>query len=81
MKMKGVYESNPALGDPMSTEGQLNECSHRIDKLNSEIAKYQGLLQEVECNGSPASTRKYELPEQNGIGNGTSTTNNLSNHR
>lgn len=79
MKMKGVYESNPALGDPMSTEGQLNECSQRIDKLNSDMAKYQGLLQEVECNGSPASTRKYESTEQNGIGNGN--TNNVSNHK
>lgn len=78
MKMKGVYESNPALGDPMSTEGQLNECSQRIDKLNSDIAKYQGLLQEVECNVSPAGIRKHELTEHNGIGNGS--TNNLSNH-
>ncbi|KAG8035875.1 hypothetical protein G9C98_003001 [Cotesia typhae] len=25
MKMKGVYEQNPALGDPMSIEGQLNQ--------------------------------------------------------
>jgi len=79
MKMKGVYESNPALGDPMSTEGQLNECSQRIDKLNSDMAKYQGLLQEVECNVSPAGTRKQELTEHNGIGNGS--TNNLSNHK
>ncbi|XP_050533254.1 formin-binding protein 1-like isoform X2 [Daktulosphaira vitifoliae] len=80
MKMKGVYESNPALGDPMSTEGQLSECSQRIDKLNLDMTKYQGLLQEVECNGgSPAGNRKYEPTEQNGIGNGS--TNNLSNHK
>ncbi|VVC30410.1 Hypothetical protein CINCED_3A008289 [Cinara cedri] len=78
MKMKGVYESNPALGDPMSTEGQLNECSQRIDKLNLDMTRYQGLLQEVECNGSPAGTRKHEPVEHNGIGNGS--TNNLSNH-
>jgi len=79
--MKGVYESNPALGDPMSTEGQLNECSQRIDKLNSDMAKYQGLLQEVECcNGSPAGTRKHESSEHNGIGNGNAN-NNLSNHK
>ncbi|XP_050436465.1 formin-binding protein 1 isoform X2 [Adelges cooleyi] len=79
MKMKGVYESNPALGDPMSTEGQLSECSQRIDKLNADMAKYQALLQEVECNGgSPAGSRKCESTEQNGIGNGS--TNNLSNN-
>lgn len=78
--MKGVYESNPALGDPMSTEGQLNECSQRIDKLNSDMIRYQGLLQEVESNGSPAGSRKYESNiEHNGIGNGS--TNNLSNHK
>lgn len=77
MKMKGVYESNPALGDPMSTEGQLNECSHRIDKLNTDITKYQTLLQEAECNGSPVGVRKYESTEHNGIGNGTT----LSHHR
>lgn len=79
MKMKIVYESSPKLGDPMSIEGQLNECSQHIDKLNSEIAKYQGLLQEVECNGSPAGIRKHEPTEHNGIGNGS--TNNLSNHK
>lgn len=79
MKMKGVYESNPALGDPMSTEGQLNECSHRIDKLNADMAKYQGLLQEIECNGSPSIPRKYETTEQNGVSNGN--TNNISNHK
>lgn len=77
MKMKGVYESNPALGDPMSTEGQLNECSQHIDKLNSEMIKYQGLLQDVECNGSPAGPRKSV--DYNGIGNGN--TNNITNHK
>lgn len=27
MKMKGVYEANPALGDPMTVEGQGNLLS------------------------------------------------------
>ena len=29
MKMKGVYEQNRALGDPLSIEGQLTESGQR----------------------------------------------------
>ncbi|XP_048505715.1 formin-binding protein 1-like isoform X4 [Athalia rosae] len=47
MKMKGVYEQNPALGDPMSIEGQLNESSHKLDKLGTEMTKFQGYLDEA----------------------------------
>lgn len=68
MKMKGVYEQNPALGDPMSIEGQLNESSQRLDKLKSEIQKYQILLDQTEKN-SPAGVRKNSYPHAttNGI--------------
>ncbi|XP_015512278.1 formin-binding protein 1-like isoform X5 [Neodiprion pinetum] len=47
MKMKGVYEQNPALGDPMSIEGQLNESSHKLDKLGAELTKFQGYFDEA----------------------------------
>ncbi|XP_078045520.1 formin-binding protein 1-like Cip4 isoform X5 [Augochlora pura] len=47
MKMKGVYEQNPALGDPMSIEGQLNQSSNKLDKLGAELAKFQGYLEEA----------------------------------
>ncbi|XP_044262724.1 cdc42-interacting protein 4 homolog isoform X6 [Tribolium madens] len=47
MKMKGVYEANPALGDPMTIEGQLNECSHRLDKLQGELKRYQSYLDDA----------------------------------
>ncbi|XP_029050220.1 formin-binding protein 1-like isoform X1 [Osmia bicornis bicornis] len=47
MKMKGVYEQNPALGDPMSIEGQLNQSSNKLDKLGTELAKFQGYLEEA----------------------------------
>ncbi|XP_012278084.1 formin-binding protein 1-like isoform X3 [Orussus abietinus] len=47
MKMKGVYEQNPALGDPMSIEGQLNQSSHKLDKLGAELIKFQGYLEEA----------------------------------
>ncbi|KAL1131809.1 hypothetical protein AAG570_011421 [Ranatra chinensis] len=46
MKMKGVYEQNPNLGDPMSIEGQLNESGHRLDKLRQELHKYQSYLED-----------------------------------
>ncbi|KAF0297329.1 Formin-binding protein 1-like [Amphibalanus amphitrite] len=41
MKMKGVYESNPALGDPMTIESQLRENTQRLEKLRLELHKYQ----------------------------------------
>lgn len=47
MKMKGVYEQNPALGDPMTIEGQLNQSSHKLDKLGAELVKFQGYLDEA----------------------------------
>lgn len=47
MKMKSVYEANPALGDPMSVEGQLNECSHRLEKLHAELKRFQGYLDDA----------------------------------
>lgn len=39
MKMKGVYEGNSALGDPMTIEGQLNESGHKLEKLRAELLR------------------------------------------
>lgn len=47
MKMKGVYEQNPALGDPMSIEGQLNQSNQKLDKLSAELIKFQGYLDDA----------------------------------
>lgn len=66
MKMKGVYEANPAMGDPMSVEGQLNASGHNLDKLRQELHKYQGYLEEVE-GGSPAGRRHYNAPQHNNV--------------
>ena len=41
MKMKTVYEANPALGDPMSIQGQLTENGQILDKLRSDLRRYQ----------------------------------------
>ncbi|XP_024084583.1 formin-binding protein 1-like isoform X2 [Cimex lectularius] len=46
MKMKGVYEQNSTLGDPMTIEGQLNDSSHRLDKLRQDLHKYQSYLED-----------------------------------
>ncbi|XP_075226345.1 formin-binding protein 1-like Cip4 isoform X2 [Lycorma delicatula] len=59
MKMKVVYESNPTMGDPMTIEGQLNESGHKLDKLRTELQKYQGFLDDVE-GGSPAGRRHLQ---------------------
>ncbi|XP_076258097.1 formin-binding protein 1-like Cip4 isoform X3 [Rhynchophorus ferrugineus] len=47
MKMKTVYEANPALGDPRSIESQLNESSHRLEKLHQDLLRYQNYLDEA----------------------------------
>merc|ERR1712029_1120091 len=62
MKMKQVYESNPALGDPLSIQGQLTENGHRLDKLRSELKKFQDFLDELEgkAPSSPAIRAKDE---------------------
>ena len=51
MKMKQVYESNPALGDPMSIQGQLTDNGQRLDKLRAEQKKYQVRNQYVRFQG------------------------------
>ncbi|XP_060527343.1 formin-binding protein 1-like isoform X2 [Cylas formicarius] len=47
MKMKGVYEMNPALGDPRTIESQLNECNHRLEKLQQDLVRYHGYLDDA----------------------------------
>ncbi|XP_039288453.1 formin-binding protein 1-like isoform X4 [Nilaparvata lugens] len=78
MKIKGVYEANPAMGDPMSVEGQLNESGHKLDKLRLELHKFQGFLDEVEGGGggSPANRRHnnvngVERKRRNSAGGGS----------
>merc|ERR1719189_2794369 len=63
MKMKTVYEANPALGDPMSIQGQLTENGHRLDKLRSDYRKYAGWLEEADSPASTLSLRTNGGPE------------------
>lgn len=70
MKMKGVYEANCQLGDPMTVEGQLNESEHKLEKLKGELKKFQAYLeqatkvqQQAQAQHSPQSNRSVH---QNG---------------
>jgi hypothetical protein len=74
MKMKTVYEANPALGDPMSIEGQLTENGHRLDKLRSDLKRYQTFLEEVDVvrGGGPSSPASTLSTRTNGTTGGSS---------
>ncbi|XP_008478375.1 formin-binding protein 1-like isoform X1 [Diaphorina citri] len=71
IKMKGVYEDNPNLGDPHMIEGQLSETDSRLEKLRGELQKYQTYMEESEAN-SPAGMRK------NSGGGGNNNVNSTS---
>lgn len=59
MKMRQTYEQNNALGDPQSVEGQLTENSHKMDKLQTELKKFQSLLADVvDGNRTPSAQKK-----------------------
>ncbi|XP_022243945.1 formin-binding protein 1 homolog isoform X2 [Limulus polyphemus] len=47
-KMKLVYEQSPAMGDPLSIEGQLTENGHKLEKLQTELQKFQSYLSDAE---------------------------------
>ncbi|XP_045545828.1 formin-binding protein 1 isoform X11 [Salmo salar] len=47
-KMKGVYEKNPQMGDPASVDPRIVEMAMNIEKLQSEVQKFEGWLAEVE---------------------------------
>lgn len=64
MKMKGVYEANSQLGDPMSIEGQLHESGQRLDKLRQELHKYQAYLDD---SGVPLSNTPSHNNTLNGV--------------
>ncbi|XP_032424836.1 formin-binding protein 1 homolog isoform X28 [Xiphophorus hellerii] len=47
-KMKDVYIKNPQMGDPASVDPRLTEIGQNIEKLQSEVQKFEGWLAEVE---------------------------------
>ncbi len=49
-KMKDVYVKNPQMGDPASVDPRLSEIAQNIEKLQSEVQKF-----EVSCGASLSS--------------------------
>ncbi|KAG7304074.1 hypothetical protein JYU34_011004 [Plutella xylostella] len=70
MKMKGVYETNPTLGDPMTVEGQLNECCDKLKKLRAQLRKFEELLSEAssQVSAPPAPRAHPQAPQATSIG-------------
>lgn len=81
MKMKGVYEANPSMGDPMSIEGQLNECSHRLEKLQQELNKFQLYLEEASGEGARTANGSPSAPNRKHKGAGLLNGIHSRNHR
>ncbi|XP_026467891.1 formin-binding protein 1-like isoform X4 [Ctenocephalides felis] len=82
MKMKSVYEANPALGDPMTVEGQLNESEHKLEKLRIELKKYEGFLEAAlnqQQGSSPQALRANGVKNyRNSNGSGDADEGSLS---
>ncbi|XP_054712717.1 formin-binding protein 1 homolog [Uloborus diversus] len=80
LKMKAAYEQNPALGDPVSIEQQLPEINSRIEKLQSQLHKYQGYLADAE---GKTLTTDVQIKNGNNISEDNisrSTSNSSVNH-
>lgn len=72
-KMKGVYEKNPAQGDPASLEPQITETTQKIGKLRGEMVKYESWLSEAmggdesaptDNNQNTVTTEEFPEPPQ-----------------
>lgn len=78
IKMKGVYENNSHLGDPLTVQNELKECEHKLEKLKNELRKYQILLEDVKnTQTSQHSPQTNRTTHQNGSG-GHHANNNRS---
>ncbi|XP_039471782.1 formin-binding protein 1 isoform X12 [Oreochromis aureus] len=79
-KMKDVYIKNPQMGDPASVDPRLTEIGQNIEKLQSEVQKFEGWLAEVEerMPSKSDSQRKSGLYETQ---NSTTVSNNCAQDR
>ncbi|XP_045922139.1 formin-binding protein 1 homolog isoform X15 [Micropterus dolomieu] len=72
-KMKDVYIKNPQMGDPSSVDPRLTEIGLNIEKLQSEVQKFEGWLAEVEERmPSKSDTQRrsiYETQNSTTVGN------------
>ncbi|EEC17256.1 conserved hypothetical protein, partial [Ixodes scapularis] len=49
-KLKGSYEQNVALGDPQTVQGEINDLGIRLEKLQTDLEKYQDAVRSVRVN-------------------------------
>uniref|UniRef100_A0A8C4Z030 Formin binding protein 1a n=1 Tax=Gadus morhua TaxID=8049 RepID=A0A8C4Z030_GADMO len=47
-KLREVYQRSPEMGDASSLDSQIEEASQRLDRLQKELHRHQGWLQETE---------------------------------
>jgi len=47
--MRDVYQQNPKLGDAATLTKQLEENSHAIDQLRTDISKYE-VFSHIHCD-------------------------------
>ncbi|KAG7282417.1 hypothetical protein CRUP_029738 [Coryphaenoides rupestris] len=47
-KLREVYQRSPEMGDASSLDSQIEEASQRLDRLQKEMHRHQGWLQETE---------------------------------
>ncbi|XP_072310616.1 formin-binding protein 1 isoform X19 [Eucyclogobius newberryi] len=81
LKMKDVYVKNPQMGDPASVDPRLAEIGQTIEKLQSEVQKFEGWLAEVEermPSKSDSHRRSVIYETQN---NTTTVSNNCAQDR
>lgn len=57
-KLKGSYEQNVALGDPQTVQGEINDLGIRLEKLQTDLEKYQNYLTEVDSQMVTPDTQK-----------------------
>lgn len=61
-KMAQVYQQNPNLGDPASTEEGLRENAKELDRCSMELFKYQSYLATIENTPAPTPPPSYSKP-------------------
>ncbi|XP_040914210.1 formin-binding protein 1 isoform X4 [Toxotes jaculatrix] len=79
-KMKDVYVKNPQMGDPASVDPRLLEIGQTIEKLQSEVQKFEGWLAEVE-ERMPSKSDTHRRSGLYETQNNTTVSNNCAQDR
>ncbi|XP_071322930.1 formin-binding protein 1 isoform X18 [Trachinotus anak] len=79
-KMKDVYVKNPQMGDPASVDPRLLEIGQNIEKLQSEVQKFEGWLAEVE-ERMPSKSDTHRRSGLYETQNNTTVSNNCAQDR